>query len=491
MKKFLVSGCVLVILGIVILLHISENNQVVQANDDRLAEQFHKILTNEPSLKGAIAGISVRSASTGVILYQHNGDVRLRPASNLKLFTAAIALSKLGKEHTFSTELLTDGAIKNNTLKGNIYIKGKGDPTLRKSDVQKLVSKLKDRGVEKIEGDLVADDTWFDDIRYSQDLPWSDEHTYYGAQVSALTLSPDQDYDAGTVLLKVKPANQVGDRARISVTPTTDYVQIENELNTVSSDSEKDITIDREHGSNQITIKGTIPAGAPIQKEWISVWNPTAYAANVFKQVLKENGVDFEGKITFSKTPKKSKNLATHQSIPLAQLLIPFMKLSNNGHAEVLVKELGKRQKGEGSWEKGLEVIEQELNSFGVNPETLVLRDGSGISHVDLVPANEISQLLFFAQREDWFPVFEKSLPVAGVDGKLAGGTLRYRMNTPPLVGNVKAKTGTLSTVSSLSGYVESISGEKLIFSIILNNLVDEEDGRVIEDEMVRILGNY
>jgi serine-type D-Ala-D-Ala carboxypeptidase/endopeptidase (penicillin-binding protein 4) len=463
----------------------------IEANAmENMAQQINQLINNEPALKGAIEGISIRSASDGKIIYAYQGDVRLRPASNMKLLTAAAALTILGEDHTFTTEIHTDGLLKKKTLHGNLYLVGKGDPTILKSDFDKMAEDIQKRGIKKIKGNLYGDDSWYDNVRYSLDLPWSDETTHYGAQISALTASPTRAYDAGSIKVLVQPGTRKGDIPIVKITPKTNYLKIINDAITVPEDGKKDITIERKHARNIITIEGTIPIKAKTEKEWIGVWDPTRYTLSLLKQSLTEHGIQVTGKLKTGLVPDTARVLSTHQSMPLSELLVPFMKLSNNVHAEILIKEMGRVEKGEGSWEKGLSVLNAEIAKFGVNSKTLVLRDGSGVSHVDLIPANQLTQLLFAVQKEKWFPSYLHSLPVAGESEKMVGGTLRNRMKDPLVRGKVYAKTGTISTVSSISGYVKSKGGQTLIFSILLNNLVDDSKGKKIEDQLITILAN-
>ncbi|MCC3357244.1 D-alanyl-D-alanine carboxypeptidase/D-alanyl-D-alanine-endopeptidase [Bacillus sp. REN16] len=472
-------------------IHPKQEQASANAAQNQVLEHLNQLVMNEPNLKGAIAGISIRSAKSGEILYQHAGDVRLRPASNLKLITAATALSALGQNYQFSTEILTDGKLEGNKLSGNLYLKGKGDPTLLQEDLDILAKKIKKSGVDVIFGNIIADDSWYDDERFSIDLTWSDETYYYGAAVSGLTSSPNKDYDSGTIIVKVSPGKKVGSKAEISLYPANNYVKIINQTKTVQKEEKNDIGITREHGENVITIEGSIPVTAKPIQEWMTVWEPTGFTLDLFKQSLAKQGIHVIGTEGVGKTPDAAALLATDTSIPLSELLVPFMKLSNNGHGETLVKEMGRVRYGEGSWEKGITVVKEELRKIGVDPSSMVIRDGSGISHVNLISANDISNLLYSAQSQAWFPTFLHSLPVAGNSERLIGGSLRNRLKNPEMAGKIKAKTGTITTVSSLSGYIKSRSGEELIFSILLNNLMNDAHGKPIENKIVSLLYEY
>ncbi|MBM7573423.1 D-alanyl-D-alanine carboxypeptidase/D-alanyl-D-alanine-endopeptidase (penicillin-binding protein 4) [Aquibacillus albus] len=459
-------------------------------NENPLAYQIDQLIKNSSVTDGSAVGISIRSAKTGELIYEHGGNQRLRPASNMKLLTAAAALSILGENYRFSTELVTDGKISGNIIEGNLYLKGSGDPTLLPSNMEDFAKTLHDKGITNVDGNVIADDTWYDDVRYSPDLIWSDEHTYYGAQISALSISPDFDYDAGTAIIHVAPSS-VGKKPRVTVEPANNYLSILNNSRTIDEDDEEELNIYREHGKNVIKIEGTIAVDNPGEREWISVWDPTAYAFHMFQRALGQQAISWSGEIKQSGAPENTQVLHTHESMPLSQLIIPFMKLSNNTHAEVLIKELGKVIKDKGSWDAGLDVLKSEVVKLGISTEHSVIRDGSGISHINLLRANDITNLLYSVQNEPWFHAFRDALPVAGEEDRKIGGTLRYRMKDLMIEGRVKAKTGTISTVSSLSGYIEREDKENIIFSFLINNVVDEDKAKELEDKLVFLLVEY
>lgn len=443
------------------------------AQDKSFAQKIEQIL-DHPSLEGALVGISIRSGETGELLHSHHGEIRLRPASNLKMLTAIAALEVLGEDYRFTTEIWTDGKIKNGTLTGNLYLRGKGDPTLLKEDFDQFAQSLYEKGIRKILGNIIADDFWYDDVRYSPDLNWSNEYNYTGAAVSALTLSPNEDYDAGTIVVRIYPHEEIGKPPKVVTIPETDYVTIDNRAKTVRKPDAKGLIVDREHGTNRLIIEGTLSATTPIEV-WRSVWEPTNFALNVFYESLKDKQIQLSENVELlrGETPDNSELLFSKQSIPLKELLIPFMKLSNNGHGDILVKEMGKVVYDEGSWEKGIQVMKEQLVNFGISEKSISLRDGSGISFKNLIPPNELTKLLFTVQQEDWFPTFLTSQPVAGDPNRFVGGTLANRLLFDSTKGKVYAKTGSLTGVSTLSGYLTTVHGEEIIFSIMMNNYVE------------------
>lgn len=464
----------------------AEENESLSFN-----EKMNNLLKDE-NLNGSLVGISIRDADTGEEIFEHQGNIRMHPASNMKLLTAAAALKTLGKSYQFNTELTTDGIQKGNVLKGNIYLKGMGDPTLLKEDLDEFAKVIKEQGIDVIEGNVIGDDNWYDDIRLSQDLNWSDESFYTGAQISALTLSPDKDYDAGTVIIEVLPSNHIGEKPRIKVTPPNQYVSIVNRSKMVSEKEQRDISIEREHGTNNIIVEGIMPINAKAYRSYVAVWEPTNLVLDVFHHILKDKGITLNGDVEIGLTPENAHELASKQSIPLEEIIIPFMKLSNNGIGEVLVKEMGRKVYNDGSWDAGLDVMKEAALTFGIDENTILLRDGSGMSHKNYIPASELTEMLYHIQTEEWFQAFEFSLPVAGEADRMVGGTLKNRLSQEQTKGKVKAKTGTLTGVYTLSGYVTNQQGKKLIFSILNNNyIIDSSEIGKIQDEMITLLATH
>ena len=449
-----------------------------------LTEELERYLETEEKLSGAIAGISVASGQTGEILYEHMGNIRLRPASNMKLLTAAAALEVLGEDYVFKTKMLTDGNVHHETLYGNIYLQGQGDPTILPTDLDQFVLQLKEKGIKKIFGQIIADDTWYDDVRLSTDMIWSDEQWYYGSQISALTVSPTSDYDTGSVKLTIEAGEHIGDRPFLTLYPHTNYVKVINQaVTTDDAVEEDDLIIERKHGSNTIVIKGKVYIDSEPRHEWIAVWEPSYYTLKLFQETLIKHGIAWTGQMIRDTTPKTAQLLYQKLSPPLKKLLVPFMKLSNNGMGEMFVKEMGKVVYHHGSWEKGLDVLKREIQLLGVNTNACLIKDGSGISHITSIPANELIHLLFNVQSKPWFTTLLESLPVSGEPERMKVGTLIDRNFAAQII----AKTGTLNCVSTLSGYLP-MKNNMYLFSILLNNLLDEEDGKKIEEDILDIL---
>jgi D-alanyl-D-alanine carboxypeptidase/D-alanyl-D-alanine-endopeptidase (penicillin-binding protein 4) len=479
----------LILTGVVVAAAGGATTTPVAAQDPAALTRDLDAILGNPGLSGADVGLVVRAADTGETLYRHGSDRRGQPASNAKLITSAAALEVLGPDYRFSTAVLAAGRTTGPVLHGDLYLRGTGDPTMLAADYDALAAKVAAGGIRFVTGGLVADDTWFDGVRLAGGWAWDDEPFYYNAQISALTAAPDTDFDAGSIIVTVTPG-AVGQPVRVTTTPPTDHVKIANTAVTGASGTGSSIAVDREHGTGTFTVTGSMAADSSPDNEFMAVWDVTGYAAALFRASLAAHGVRVLGPTTRSATPAGARTLADRSSMPLRELLIPFLKLSNNMHAEILVKAMGRATANVGSWDAGLAAVAKVLPGLGIDPARLFLMDGSGLSRMDHVAPDQLSALLIAARAKPWFPTWYAALPVAGVAERFIGGTLRNRMRNTPAAGNVHAKTGSLTGVSSLSGYVTAADGRPLVFSMITNNAVGVSL-RPIEDAVaIRLAGD-
>jgi len=426
-------------------------------------------LLADPALHGASVSLLVRDARSGATLYQHNPRTRLVPASNLKLLTTAAAMDVLGPQYRFSTQLLSNGIRQGDRLTGNLYLRGLGDPTIQFADYQALAAQLASQGVRQVQGDLVFDDTWFDAERLGVDWSHDDETTYYGAQISALTVSPNADFDAGSVLVTAKAPVRVGQPVNVEIFPPTDYLQLSNRAVSGPGNS---YGINRRHGTNLLQLSGAVAAGRQ-SEQLVSVWEPTQLVANLFEQALAQQGITVLGRrVMGAASPATATVLAEHQSAPLQALITPLLKLSNNNMSEALLKAMGRKTANSGTAAAGVVAVAGFLKRQGLDTATLSQVDGSGLSRRNLVSSQTLTDLLLAASKQPWFNAWYNALPIAGNTERMTGGSLSYRLRGTSAENNLHAKTGSMGGVSSLSGYITDAHGRQLVFSMLTNNYV-------------------
>lgn len=439
-----------------------------QAGDPALTSAIDTILA-DPRFTGSMVSVAVRDANTGEALYERNVGQRLNPASNMKLFTSAAAMDALGPDFRFTTDVLASGPLRGGQLGSPLYLRGGGDPTMLAEDYAELASQLYDAGVRRVQGDVVADDAYFDGIPLATAWSWDDEPFYYSAVTSALTVAPNTDYDSGTAIVETS-AGAVGSAPAVQLQPRTDAVEVVNQATTGAAGSANTLSVEREHASDKVFVTGSIPSGASTNQEWVTVPDPTTYAADVFTRALRAEGIQVGGTVREGSTPDGARVLATHHSMTLQELLTPFMKLSNNMHAEALVKTMGRESGGAGSWPAGLAVVRSYAQSQGVDNGVVRISDGSGLSRFDLLTTDAVADLLVAVKQEPWFQAWYDALPIAGNPDRFTGGTLRSRMRNTAAADNLHGKTGSMTSVTALSGYVSNADGRELVFSMISNN---------------------
>lgn len=467
-----------------------------------LKKQVETILS-QPDLARGFWGIEIASANSGKVLYSLNADKLFTPASNTKLFTTAAALAMIGPDYKFRTTVETNGSLdKYGRLTGDVVLVGRGDPTLsgrelpynlhtqRDADsvrvLEQLADELVQKGVKYVDGDVVADDSYFAFERYGEgwsqdDLVWAD-----GAPVSALTINDN------VVFVNILPGTHPGDKAFVSITPFADYYTVDNRLMTTPAGTGRRIYINREPGSTELTLWGTIPVDDSGANEGLAIDDPAEFAASVFRHLLEVRGIAIYGKdrtrhtelaslSTFTSTVVASSGggggdhslvspvgplvLAEHESAPLSEDIEVVNKVSQNLHAEILLRLLGREKGTAGTVQAGLEVLHGFLNNAGISSDEYDFHDGSGLSRENLVAPHAVVQLLEYAAGQPWGTEFRNSLPTAGVDGSLAD---RFKDLAPGA--HVFAKTGSLEGVKSLSGYAVTSKGEQLVFSVLSNN---------------------
>ena len=445
----------------------------------KFATSAEALLGMPPTSKGEW-GILIVDAGSGETLYEQNADKYFVPASNMKLFTTALTLATLGPDYRFRTTLETRGAISSDgELNGDLALVGRGDPNLsnrkfpyelkeefdgpQEKALVELTDALVTKGVKKISGDVIGDDSYFPPERYPNGWEIDDMVWEYGAAVSAIVV------DDNTVALTLTPGDQAGAPVQAAVNPATPDFTVENEVITSAADVKSDLTLKREPGANLVVVKGTLPAKSAPRKLVVAIEEPAQHAAVLLKRMLEERGIRVGGVARAQHARTESGGdpivLAEHLSVPLRDSVKLINKISQNLHTEMLLRTVARQS---GPWATPDEMMKVPADFYataGIVPGDVIQTDASGLSRHDLVTPRAIVTLLNFAQQQPWFEPYYASLPVAGQDG-----TLEDRMKNTPAAGRIHAKTGSVEHVRTLSGFAETPSGRRLLFSFLSNN---------------------
>jgi len=431
------------------------------------------------------AGIEVFSLKENQSLFQRSENHLFMPASSLKVITGAAALHILGIDYRFDTKLYTDGRKKKHEIKGNVYIKGSGDPELSMRSLEELVFALKLQGIERIDGNICVDISEFDEIAQGPGWMWDEGAVYYNSPISSLAVNHT------CIDIWVRPNTKVAEPPTIYVRPRTDYVQILSDA-TVSTE-EDTLSVKRRWMTkeNIIDITGKIPSSAEPYYVAIPLEAPHLFTACVFRDILNKNNIGVSGEIKVKSVPEEATELASSSSRPLSQIVEQMMKDSDNLIADMLFKKMGQVRYGApGTWQKGTRAVRDFLEKqIGLNTERVVIMDGSGLSRYNLIsPHDLVASLVWMKKQFACSSEFCASLPISGIDG-----TLMDRMQDPALKGKIRAKTGAMTGISSISGYATTQDGNELAFSIMLNGFTksQEQYKTQIEDRICGVLVNH
>ena len=452
-----------------------------------LARTLDHIL-DRPTLASAFWGVEVRSLKTGRVLYARNPQKNVKPASTLKIVTTAAALDAFSPSERLRTTVETAGRLDGSgRILGDVYLVGGGDPNLsgRFHDgritavFEGLADALRQAGVKRIEGRLLGHDGLFAGDRRGDDWAWTDLVWWYGAEVSALSFN-DNCAD-----LRITAGERVGDPVVLDRNPISAHYRVLVTATTSAAGTPAALVLQRDAGTNVIRISGTHPQGLAPWTASVAVEDPARYAATVFAEVLGARGIQLTGEVGTSQgaLPSGRRVLAVHESEPMAEIVKVVNKVSQNLHAEMLLRLVGAKRRGEGSVAAGLEAVSDLLSRAQAASGSWAVQDGSGLSRSDLVTAQGVVQLLVFMARHAQAAAFLDSLPVAGVDG-----TLKSRLKTSATQGRAQAKTGSIRNVNALGGYVSTRSGERLAFFAASNHHTASSDAVAAIDDLVATL---
>ncbi len=456
----------------------------VELSAAALSQKIPLLIEASPAARRAFWGIQIFDLSSGKTLYSLNSSRLFLPASNAKLFTAALALDRLGPDFRFRTRVLSQRAPDEaGVIHGSVRLVGGGDPNLSARAVpyragpatgdplahlENLADQVAAHGVTRIEGGIVGDDTWYVWEPYPEGWAVDDAHYDYGAPVSALTVNDN------SLTVTIHPGAEVGDLADLALLPPVEFYAIDNRVRTAPPGGAPKVWLDRQPGSRQLRLWGTLPADGPAQSLVLAVDDPAEYAARAFRAALENRGIVVEGGVAahhrFPNEPEAIKpddpfELASHESAPLIDDLGITAKVSQNLHAELALRAVARARGGVGSRQEGLEEMKAFLEEIGISADAYSFSDGSGLDRTDLVTPAAVIKLLrhmyVSRERESWIAL----LPIGGRDG-----TLTDRFADVPGAGRIHAKTGSLTHVAALSGYAQRKDGSWVAFSVLVNN---------------------
>jgi D-alanyl-D-alanine carboxypeptidase/D-alanyl-D-alanine-endopeptidase (penicillin-binding protein 4) len=455
-------------------------------------------------------GVFIISLRDERVLYARNGDRTFAPASNMKVYTTAVALDSLGADYRWRTSVYAEAEPdRNGTLAGDLWLYGRGAPDLSsntdrgesKSSLAQLADELYKRGVRRVRGDVVGDESYFRGDPLGDGWLWNDVQWYFGAEVSALSINDNE------IEVTATPSTKPGETASIKLKPETAYVQIKNDTNTAERGTPATIGITRGLSDNQVRVWGDFPVGSRALNARLSVHQPALWAATLLREALKGRGITVEGVARAVDAheegkgagvdPARTVELASATGKTLGEIIRSTNKESINLYAELILRTLGKERGGSapaadpkkmrtrGDDEAGLAVIRQWLEKHEIPTGALALHDGSGLSRLDLVTPEVTARLLAAMTQTPVARVYRDSLPIAGRDG-----TLKFRLRS---VGpdKIAAKTGTLTYINSLSGYATTDDDEPLAFSIICNDETTAESSTRAIDAIALLLTSY